>query len=162
MAKEVERKFLVKDEGWRATARDAVSIRQFYLADARGDRSFRVRLKGGSSATLTLKFGGHVLVRDEFDYPIPLEDAQALEAFAAGRIIKKTRHLVDHEGVVFEVDVFSGALEGLVVAELETTRLVPDEALPAWIGREITGEAAYYNASLAFAAAPAATGTAAS
>lgn len=155
MAKEVERKFLVRDERWRASARGPVAIRQFYLADTRGDRSLRVRLRDGASATLTLKFGGPALIRDEFEYPLPLEDARALEAFAVGRVIEKTRHLVVHGALVFEVDVFSGALAGLVIAELETAQEVPDAALPAWLGREVTGEAAYYNAALAFAAPPA-------
>jgi len=110
----------------------------------------RVRLPGGDSATLTLKFGGYAKVRDEFEYAIPVADAAALEAFAIGRIIKKVRHLVPGGRWTFEVDEFSGALSGLVIAELETPDEVADDSLPTWLGREVTGIGRYYNAALAF------------
>jgi adenylate cyclase len=148
MAKEVERKFLVDGDGWRGLSEAAVPILQFYLAANTG-RSVRVRISGGTSAMLTLKFGSHGRERDEFEYPIPLEDAEELTAFAVGHVIEKTRHHVRHCGYLYEVDVFGGSLAGLVIAELETPDLVPEASLPAWLGREVTGDAAYYNASLA-------------
>lgn len=148
MAKEVERKFLVDGDGWRRFAEAAVPIRQFYLA-ANPGRSVRVRVSGGNSAMLTLKFGSHASVRDEFEYPIPLVDAEELAGFAIGHIVQKIRHHVRHRGYLYEVDVFAGSLDGLVIAELETPDSVPDASLPGWLGREVTGESAYYNASLA-------------
>ncbi len=120
---------------------------QFYVASAR-DRSIRVRISG-DGARLTLKFGTAAKARDEFEYAIPIDQAREMEAFAVGRPIDKTRHLVRHLGRLFEVDEFHGALHGLVVAELETEEDVADTDLPAWLGREVTGDPAYLNASLA-------------
>lgn len=153
MAKEVERKFLVRDDGWRAAARAGASLRQFYVVAA-PDRSVRVRIENGETAKLALKFGTQGHVRDEYELPLALADALEMERFALGLVIEKTRSLVEHRGRVFEVDEFSGALAGLVVAELESKEPCPDSALPAWLGREITGESAWYNASLALNGLP--------
>jgi adenylate cyclase len=148
MAKEIERKFLVTSDDWRGHVDGRAAIRQFYLAAVDG-RSFRVRIRDGSSAALTLKFGRHGRERDEFEYPIPLGDAEEMQEFAVGLVIEKTRHEVRHNGYVYEVDAFAGALAGLVIAELETPDDVPAAELPPWLGREVTGESAFYNASLA-------------
>lgn len=148
MAKEVERKFLVARPDWRTAAGPGIAIMQFYLA-AGADRSVRVRIRAGDTATLTMKFGEGQRVRDEFEYPIPSADAREMRAFAVGAVIEKRRHLVTHHGHVYEVDVFDGELSGLVVAELETEADVPDAHLPDWLGREVTGEAAFLNSSLA-------------
>ncbi|MFC3751338.1 CYTH domain-containing protein [Aquamicrobium ahrensii] len=148
MAREVERKFLVMDGDWRERAEARIAIVQFYLAIT-AERSVRVRISDGSKARLTLKFGSDLSARDEFEYDIPLADAREMRAFALGKIIVKTRHHVRHGGYLYEVDVFSGAHEGLVVAELETPDKVDDAALPDWLGREITGDIRYSNASLA-------------
>jgi len=153
MGKEVERKFLVSSAEWLDLAEADIRIRQFYLAAAPG-RTVRVRISDGVSAMLTLKFGSKARERDEFEYPIPLAEAQEMLAFAIGRVIEKTRHHVRHRGYLYEVDVFGGVLAGLVVAELETPEDVPDEMLPAWLGREVTGESRFYNASLALGGIP--------
>ena len=153
MAKEIERKFLVTTDAWRGHAGGKTAIRQFYLAAAAG-RSLRVRIRNGVSATLTLKFGSHGRERDEFEYEIPLGDAGEMMEFATGHVIEKTRHEVRHKGCLYEVDVFSGDLSGLVIAELETPEDVPKAALPEWLGREVTGESAFYNASLALHGLP--------
>lgn len=153
MAKEIERKFLVADEGWRAGVRSSRAIVQFYLA-ADADRSVRVRILDGDRAKLTLKFGAGARERDEFEYPLPLEDAQALRAFALGKMIEKTRHIVPWQGRDYEVDIFAGALEGLALAELETPDTVPATELPPWLGREVTDEAAFLNVALALGAPP--------
>jgi CYTH domain-containing protein len=152
MAKEIERKFLVASEEWRGSAAESSSIRQFYLA-IRPDRSVRVRIRDGK-AVLTLKFGTDAKKRDEFEYDVPVSEAEEMQSFALGQVIEKTRHHVRHGGYVYEVDVFAGKLEGLVLAELETEDDVPDTALPRWLGREVTGEAAYYNSSLATSGRP--------
>lgn len=148
MAKEIERKFLVSGDAWRDSAGKAVRIRQFYL-DASADRSVRVRIRDGASAMLTLKFGDHGRERDEFEYAIPIEDAEEMLAFAVGHVIEKTRYHVIHRDRLYEVDVFAGSLAGLVLAELETPQDVADHDLPPWLGREVTGESPYYNAWLA-------------
>ncbi|TIW40595.1 MAG: CYTH domain-containing protein [Mesorhizobium sp.] len=153
MVKEIERKFLVSGNEWRDLVEADIRIRQFYLA-ATPDRSVRVRVSNGASAKLTLKFGSKVLERDEFEYPIPLAEAEEMQAFAIGYVIEKTRHHVRHRGHLYEVDVFGGMLAGLVVAELETPEDVPDEMLPDWLGREVTGEQRFYNASLALGGIP--------
>ncbi|MDX8521085.1 CYTH domain-containing protein [Mesorhizobium dulcispinae] len=153
MGKEVERKFLVSDPAWRSLVEADIRIRQFYVA-AQPGRTVRVRISDGSSAKLTLKFGDRARERDEFEYTIPLHEAEELKAFAVGRVIEKTRHHVRHRGYLYEVDVFGGVLSGLVVAELETLEDVPDEMLPDWLGREVTGESRFYNASLALGGIP--------
>jgi len=156
MATESERKFLLRSDAWRAAVEKTMSIRQFYLF-SRTDGSLRVRLKEGR-ATLTLKLGGAARMRDEFEYPISPQDARQMEPFALGSMIEKMRHLVRHRGFLYEVDEFSGHLSGLVIAELETSEDVADADLPSWIGREVTGIPAYYNASLALHGMPEATG----
>jgi adenylate cyclase len=153
MVKEIERKFLVSGNEWRDLVEADIRIRQFYLAAAPG-RSVRVRISDGGSAKLTLKFGSKARERDEFEYPIPLAEAEEMLAFAIGHVIEKTRHHVRHRGYLYEVDVFGGMLSGLVVAELETPEDVPDGMLPDWLGREVTGEQRFYNASLALGEIP--------
>lgn len=153
MVKEIERKFLVSGNEWRDLVEADILIRQFYLAAAPG-RSVRVRISDGGSAKLTLKFGSKARERDEFEYPIPLAEAEEMLAFAIGHVIEKTRHHVRHRGYLYEVDVFGGMLSGLVVAELETPEDVPDGMLPDWLGREVTGEQRFYNASLALGEIP--------
>ena len=153
MAKEIERKFLVSGPEWRDLVEADIRICQFYVAVAPG-RTVRVRISDDASARLTLKFGIKARERDEFEFPIPLDEAREMQAFAIGRVIEKTRHHVRHRGYLYEVDVFGGMLSGLVVAELETPEDVPDEMLPAWLGREVTGQRDYYNASLALGGIP--------
>ena len=153
MAKEIERKFLVANSAWRNSVEAEILIRQFYLAAAPG-RTVRIRISNGVDAMLTLKFSGRGRGRDEFEYPIPLAEAQEMQAFALGRAIEKTRHHVRHGGYLYEVDVFGGPLSGLVIAELETPDMVQAAKLPPWLGREVTHEGQYYNASLALGDLP--------
>jgi CYTH domain-containing protein len=153
MGKEVERKFLVSSSAWRDEVEAEIRIRQFYVA-AQPGRTVRVRISDGRSAKLTLKFGVRARERDEFEYSIPLAEAEELMGFAIGRVIEKTRHHVRHRGYLYEVDVFGGKLAGLVIAELETPEDVSDEMLPDWLGREVTGESRFYNASLALGGIP--------
>ena len=148
MAKEIERKFLIRADAWRAAVESSALIVQFYLAISSA-RSIRIRIKNGRAAKLTLKFGSDTRIRDEFEYPVSLEEAREMMQFAIGTVIRKTRHHVRHEGYLYEIDVFNGELDGLIMAELETADDVADDLLPAWLGREVTGEIRYSNASLA-------------
>ncbi|NMJ44320.1 CYTH domain-containing protein [Roseomonas sp. JC162] len=152
MGIEIERRFLVTGEAWRGGVTEACRLDQGYLA--REDRvTVRVRV-AGAAAKLTIKGPGG-LVRPEFEYPVPLQDAEAMLAtLCGGRRVAKTRHLVPHGGLTWEVDVFEGPLAGLVIAEVELPAADHPLALPAWAGREVTDDARYSNAVLASLDAP--------
>ena len=149
MGIEIERKFLVAGDGWRAAAREVVPMAQGYLNDMgamdRGEQkaSVRVRIQG-ETAFLNLKSRELGHTRQEFDYPIPVADARALLALCVGGVVDKRRHYVEHEGHLWEVDEFLGDNAGLVVAEIELDHA--DEAFvkPAWIGKQVTDAARYY------------------
>lgn len=153
MGVEIERKFLVATDGWRDAVASHSDIRQAYLA-VNDMNTVRVRIKD-EEAFLTVKSAGPAIRRDEFEYPIPLEDAETLLALRSGRLIEKRRHIVPQGALRWEIDVFVGDLTGLVIAEIE----LPDEstafAQPAWLGAEVTGDARYANASLATLELPA-------
>jgi adenylate cyclase len=145
---EIERKFRVRGDGWRAAARASRRLVQGYVVAER-DRSVRVRL-ADDAAHLTLKGAARGAVRDEWEYAIPSEDARrVLETLCGDRVVEKTRHEVPCEGRTFEVDEFHGANAGLVVAELELEREDAEVPRPAWLGDEITHDTRYLNASLA-------------
>ncbi|MGY1408732.1 MULTISPECIES: CYTH domain-containing protein [unclassified Luteimonas] len=151
---EIERKFLVTGDGWRAAAHDVLPMAQGYINDlgAMDDggqkASVRVRIQG-KEAFLNLKSRELGSTRQEFDYPIPLDDARALLALCVGGVIDKLRHLVSHEGHLWEVDEFLGDNAGLVVAEIELSSADEHFALPPWAGREVTDTSRYYNLALA-------------
>jgi adenylate cyclase len=153
MAKESEQKFLVTGNDWRGFAGPGRKMVQFYVAVGEA-RSARIRIIDGRKAKLTLKFGGAGRVRDEFEYGLPLEDAEEMRAFAIGNVIVKTRYVITHAGREWEVDEFSGPLAGLVMAEVESPDEVPPGQRPAWIGREVTEDDAFYNFSLALHGLP--------
>ncbi len=148
MAKEIERKFLVADESWREEIASRTRFRQGYIVSLE-DRSVRVRIKGDDAATLTIKIGVGGLVRDEYEYNIPVSDAEELLTSAPGFIIEKIRYTVEHEGFVWEVDVFDGIYRGLTVAEVELATETDQPALPKWLGPEVTGDRRYSNQYLA-------------
>jgi adenylate cyclase len=145
---EIERKFLVRSDQWRAEARPGQRYRQGYL-HARPDVSVRVRVVGGEGF-LTVKGATRGIERLEFEYVIPRADAETMLAQLCGRpLIEKTRFLVPHAGRTWEVDVFDGENAGLVVAEVELPSTDAELTLPPWVGQEVSGDARYYNANLA-------------
>ncbi len=148
MAKEIERKFLVASDGWREQADKGTQLRQAYVVTM-DDRSVRVRIHGNKWARLTIKIGKSALVRNEYEYDVSMEDAKEMLTQAVGVVIEKRRFRVPHKGFTWEVDVYEGALKGLVVAEVEMKRETDLPALPEWLGREITGDRRYSNQSLA-------------
>ena len=154
MGIEIERKFLVSDDSWREAAHAAIDMAQGYLNDAdavnRGvqNTSVRVRLEG-DGARLNIKSREAGAARQEFEYPLPPEDARALIALCVGGVVRKRRHLVRAEGLLWEIDEFLGDNAGLVVAEVELERLDQPVVLPAWAGREVTHLPRYYNLNLA-------------
>lgn len=146
MPLEIERKFIV-DTNRLSLSGSGKRYRQGYLPAA-GKTSVRVRICD-DAAWLTLKGETVGASRLEFEYSIPVEDAaHILESLCAGSIIDKTRHLLDHAGHTWEVDVFAGDNAGLVIAEVELQS--EDEAveLPDWVVEEVTRDSRYYNANL--------------
>ncbi|MFT3756917.1 MAG: CYTH domain-containing protein [Pseudoxanthomonas sp.] len=154
MGIEIERKFLVTGDGWRAAAHKVVPMAQGYLnsldavESGAQQASVRVRIEG-EAAFLNLKSRQLGTTRQEFDYAIPLADAQALLALCVGGRVEKRRHYVEHAGKLWEVDEFLGDNAGLVVAEIELG--AADEAfdLPIWAGKQVTEQLRYYNLALA-------------
>lgn len=148
MGQEIERRFLVRDIGI-LDGRIGKRIVQGYVAKEPGAMTTRVRIHG-DSGVLTLKGPHHGLVRDEFEYPIPVDDAWRIVLEHCGnRVIVKTRYLVEHGDLLFEVDVFEGRHTGLVIAELELSHEEQAFTLPSWIGEEITGDKRFGNFCLA-------------
>ncbi|WP_127470714.1 CYTH domain-containing protein [Thiomicrorhabdus aquaedulcis] len=151
MAREIERKFLLKSDAWRALAYQQTHFAQGYLNDigAGGAKSsVRVRIEG-SQANLNIKSLEIGLSRDEYEYPIPLEDgARILATLAVGPVIEKIRYLVKHQQHVWEIDEFLGENLGLIVAEVELSSETETLTLPEWAGLEVTNIARYYNVSL--------------
>lgn len=154
MGIEIERKFLVTGEGWRDAAHAVVPMAQGYINDATAmdsgaqKASVRVRIQG-EAAYLNLKSRELGHTRQEFDYPIPVDDARALLALCVGGLVDKRRHLVRQGHHLWEVDEFLGENAGLVVAEIELDHA--DEAFerPDWLGEEVTDDVRYYNLALA-------------
>lgn len=147
MGIEIERKFLVTGDGWRQQAASQTRFSQGYLSREPA-RTVRVRI-AGDAAFLTIKGATSGATRAEFEYPVPLADAQQLLAMCDGPVVEKLRHLCPFEGMTWEVDEFLGANAGLVVAEIELDTEGQAFACPAWLGAEVTGDARYVNANLA-------------
>ena len=145
MPVEIERKFLVIGEAWRGQGR-VVRIRQGYLASSES-LSVRVR-QAGPRGFLTVK-GGSGLVRAEYEYEIPFEEAaEMLDRLCRRPLIEKQRHVLELDGIEWVVDEFEGDLAGLVLAEVELEHADQRVALLGWLGREVTDDPRYLNASL--------------
>lgn len=146
MALEIERKFLVNRDLWRPR-KDGVAFRQGYLSRVE-DRIVRVRANGGG-AVLTIKGRTSNVSRVEFEYPIPLEDAQTmLDMLCERPLIEKTRYEEVHDGHIWTVDVFLGENDGLIIAEIELSSETESFDRPAWLGREVSGDPRYFNSEL--------------
>ena len=151
---EIERKFLVTNDDWRAAAHKVVPMAQGYLNDlamvdgGSMNASVRVRIEG-DEARLNIKSRELGASRQEFDYPIPVADARALLALSVGGLVDKRRHYVEFEGHLWEVDEFLGDNAGLVVAEIELSSVDEAFARPGWLGVEATHAQRYYNLALA-------------
>lgn len=146
MAKEIERKFLVAHQAWRESVNTIHVFKQGYLSYD-SERTVRVRATE-VTGYLTIKGITEGLTRDEFEYEIPLADALALLQLCERPAIEKKRYIVPNGAHVWEVDVFEGVNEGLVVAEIELGS--EDEAFekPSWLGNEVSGDRKYSNSAL--------------
>jgi len=147
MATEIERKFLILNQDWQEYTKSELHIVQGYLATNEFS-STRIRIQN-DKANINIKSATLGITRTEFEYSIPVDDARLmLEALCIKPVIEKTRFTVEHMNHTWEIDVFSGDNEGLIVAEIELSS--PDEAFekPSWIGEEVSNDARYYNACL--------------
>ncbi len=151
MAIEIERKFLVVNDDWRALVEKSVKMAQGYLGGTHC--SVRVRV-AENSAFLNIKSRELGVMRQEFEYPVPIPDGETLlRQFGEGAAIIKTRHYVRHMDqngapLTFEIDEFDGDNLGLIVAEIELKSVDQVFGRPAWLGIEVTDEARYYNSNL--------------
>ncbi|MDR1682691.1 MAG: CYTH domain-containing protein [Candidatus Symbiothrix sp.] len=145
---EIERKFLVKGDFHPFSSKKERIVQAYLSVDP--ERTVRIRIKG-EKAFITIKGASNAkgFSRLEFEYPVPVSDAEKMLELAIFQIIDKERHYVPFNNHLFEVDVFHGNHEGLVIAELELT--TENEAFdrPDWLGEEVTGDERYYNVYLA-------------
>lgn len=146
MAAEIERKFLVGNADWREGAA-GVRMAQGYLS-LDPDRTVRVRV-AGKSAWLTIKGRTAGITRAEFEFDIPLEQAQSLLVLCLPTMIDKTRYRIFHRGYVWEVDVFHGENEGLILAEVELSNESDAPDIPPWGLTEVSADPRYFNSYLA-------------
>jgi CYTH domain-containing protein len=146
VATEIERKFLITGGAWRGRGTSTV-FRQGYLSTVK-ERTVRVRV-AGDQGSITIKGITIGATRTEFEYPIPFTDADAmLDELCEQPIIEKTRHVVEFDGTIWEIDEFAGVNEGLIVAEVELDSADQEFTLPRWIGDEVTDDPRYFNANL--------------
>lgn len=146
MAKEIERKFLIDMEKLGPLT-DGSRIKQAYIPTVNGT-TVRLRI-AGNKAYLTLKGKTQGLSRSEFEYEIPVDDANAMiDELSSGSSIDKTRYLIPYGGHTWEVDVFHGDNSGLNVAEIEFTSENESFDKPSWVLMEVSGESRYYNSKL--------------
>ncbi|NJR64687.1 MAG: CYTH domain-containing protein [Leptolyngbyaceae cyanobacterium CRU_2_3] len=147
MAIEIERKFLVTGDDWRTLAIGTV-YRQGYIVSGNG-RTVRVRI-AGDQGYLTIKGSAIGISRSEYEYAIPVSDAaEMLDALCDRPQIEKTRYKIPYDGLIWEVDEFSGENQGLILAEVELSSPDQPVSIPAWIGQEVSHDIRYFNSNLA-------------
>lgn len=146
MGKEIERKFLLKSDAWRALA-EGTMYRQGYLNSAK-ERTVRIRTVG-SKAFLTIKGLTVGATRSEYEYEIPLDECNVmLDTLAEKPLIEKKRYKITKDGLTWEIDEFFGDNQGLIVAEVELASEGQAFDKPEWVGEEVTGDPRYFNANL--------------
>jgi adenylate cyclase len=145
MPKEIERKFLVVGHDWQPSSTGNVIAQGYLCSDER--ITVRVRVMG-EQAFLTIKGALPKMTRPEYEYAIPLNEAEELLELCHKPLIKKVRYSADYEGFSWDVDVFEEENAGLVVAEIELSSEEDVVPLPKWVGQEVTGDARYLNANL--------------
>lgn len=153
MGIEIERKFLLSDDSWRDAVTDSERIAQGYLVSAQAlhdgtaRASVRVR-RTGDRGWLNIKSAKLGIERAEFEYPVPIADAEQMLAELCDGVVEKIRHHVIVDGVLFEVDEFFGDNAGLVVVEVELPTTDAAFPRPSWLGREVSHLPRYYNVNL--------------
>jgi adenylate cyclase len=145
---EIEHKYLVRKDLWYAVQKPGgIYIRQGYLLTDPG-KTIRVRI-AGSQAFLTIKGASSNASRAEYEYSIPLSEANELMQICVQPVIEKVRYKIEHAGKTWEVDEFFGENDGLIIAEIELLSENEKYEIPAWVGDEVTENPRYYNAYIA-------------
>jgi CYTH domain-containing protein len=146
MGQEIERKFLVRKELWKNQPKNGQVYRQGYLNSVK-ERTVRVRI-ANNKGYLTVKGLTRGATRLEFEYEIPVEDAQKLLDLCEKPLIEKTRYKIEQGDFVWEVDEFFGENEGLILAEIELESEEQSFSKPDWLAEEVTDDPRYFNANL--------------
>ena len=147
MGKEIERKYLVAETAFLSEL-DGIAFKQGYISTREGGPAVRIRVEG-ERAVITLKGLTKGITRSEYEYEIPVADAEdMLEELCERPFIKKVRYRVFWREKLWEIDVFDGDNEGLIVAEIELDSEDDVVEKPPWLGEEVSGESRYYNANL--------------
>ena len=146
---EIERKFLVKTDGYKNMAESEIRMVQGFL-NTHPERTVRIRI-AGSTALLTIKGESNLsgTTRFEWETELPLQEAKNLMNLCEPSIIEKIRYTVSFEDHIFEIDEFLGENKGLVIAEIELQHEDELFSRPSWLGKEVTGQIPYYNSQLA-------------
>ncbi len=147
MPLEIERKYLLASDAWRREVSRSKTMSQGYLVGQGGKASIRVRV-AGDEARLNIKAAVVGASRAEYDYGIPLDEGQTLLATLTVGTVEKTRHFVERDGLLWEIDEFHGDSAGLVVAEVELASEDQHIPKPDWLGAEVTDKPRYYNHAL--------------
>ncbi len=146
MGVEIEKKYLLKNSTWKKHVNKQTRIKQGYL-NATPESTVRVRIKG-DKGFVTIKGKRINLLRKEFEYEIPLQDAEELLLLCQKPIIEKVRYEVDYQGYTWEIDEFENENEGLMLAEVEMQNEDETPETPEWVGEEVTDDFRYYNSNL--------------
>ncbi len=146
MAKEIERKYLLKNDKWQTAAGDGIVLKQGYL-NTNPERTVRVRLVG-QTGFLTIKSKNTGITRNEFEYEIPYTDTLELLKLCEPPLIEKTRYIIKRDGLTWEIDLFSGENQDLVIAEVELSHEDQNIVIPDWLGEEVSDDPRYYNSNL--------------
>jgi adenylate cyclase len=156
MAIEIERKFLLKNDDWKSLVTQTHIIKQGYLQSGLSENeksSVRIRISD-QQANINIKSADQAMLRQEYEYPIPVHDAeQMLSTLCDAVIIEKTRYHVVYESKsasnsvshLWEIDVFENQNKGLQIAEIELSHVDETFDIPDWIGKEVTDDKRYYN-----------------
>ncbi len=146
MAIEIERKFLVSNDNWRQHTTSSLRMVQGYLG-GNANSSIRIRVCG-EVADINIKARVIGVQRNEYEYMIPVTEAEEMLQLCDKPLIEKTRHQLSHAGHTWEIDEFCGENEGLIVAELELGAVNEQFERPDWLGKEVTEDVRYYNICL--------------
>ena len=147
---EIERKFLIANDAWRHSVVGSVNIRDGLIASYKS-RKVRVRISD-QIAVITINGPRRGIARAEYEYEIPLTDAELIMSNICGdETLEKQRYLVEHAGAIWHIDVYGGVLKGVVIAEIELKQEDQKFALPPWVGKEVTGDEFYKKINLAAA-----------
>ncbi len=146
MAKEIERKYLLLNDGWKINSKEGIKIKQGYL-NSNKERTVRVRIIN-ERGVLTIKSKNIGIIRNEFEYEIPFQEAKELMKICEKPIIEKTQYLRKENGLTWEIDIFEGQNKGLEIAEVELNSEKQKIEAPSWLGRGVSDDVKYYNSNL--------------